>query len=105
MLYVNPRSNIKNRLRFDSLFHTTHKTIKCNDGRHYLSQDLDIDSDPEEEEEGAEPHEEGGDGRDEELLEYFPGKLARGHLITSISYEVAGCLHLFTLYSFDVLTS
>ena len=70
-----------------------------------ISKNLDIDSDPEEEEEGAEPHEEGGNCRDEKLLEYFPGKLAGGHLITSISYEAAGCLHPSSLYSLDILTS
>ena len=41
---------------------------------------LDVDADPEEEEEGAEAHEEAGHGRDHHLLGDVPGELGGGHL-------------------------
>ena len=43
---------------------------------------LDIDSNPEEEEEGAEAHEEAGHPRDHQLLGQLPSELGRRHLET-----------------------
>ena len=43
---------------------------------------LDVDADPEEEEEGAEAHEDGRHGRDHHLLLQLAGELGRGHLHT-----------------------
>ena len=41
---------------------------------------LDVDADPEEEEEGAEAHEEAGHGGDHHLLGNVPSELGGGHL-------------------------
>ena len=41
---------------------------------------LDVDADPEEEEEGAEAHEEAGHGGDHHLLGDVPSELGGGHL-------------------------
>jgi hypothetical protein len=43
---------------------------------------LDVDADPEEEEEGAEAHEDGRHGRDHHLLLQLAGEFCGGHLHT-----------------------
>ena len=47
---------------------------------HHTPPPLDVDAHPEQQEQGAEPHEHRGHSGDQQLLEQLPGELAGGDL-------------------------
>ena len=51
---------------------------------HTTHRPLDVDAHPEQQEQGAEPHEHGGHRGDQQLLEQLPGELAGGDLETRV---------------------